>query len=99
MDTFVENTGVAEQEKQIQVVPTENEKQIQVPIENAEISGAPLDEENTVELDSQGEEPAQEIKIVRAEKPDPLGRKTIDLPLNEMKAGYGYAFGKGGSKR
>ena len=29
MDTYVENTGAAEQEKQIQVVPMENEHQIQ----------------------------------------------------------------------
>lgn len=84
MDTLVENSGVAEQEKQIQVVPTENEKQIQVPIENAEMAG---------------EEPARDIKIVRAEKPDPLGRKTINLPVNEIKAGYRYAFGKSGRKR
>ena len=42
MDTYVENTGAAEQEKQIQVVATENEKQIQVPIENAEIAGVIL---------------------------------------------------------
>jgi hypothetical protein len=97
MDTFVENSGVAEQEKQIQVVPTENEKQIQVPIENAETAGAPLDD--MAEWNSEGEEPAQDIKIVRAEKPDPLGRKTINLPLNEMKAGYDYAFRKGGTKR
>jgi hypothetical protein len=99
MDTFVENSGIAEQEKQIQVVPTENEKQIQVPIENAETASAPFDDENTAKWDSQDEEPAQDIKIVRAEKPDPLGRKTINLPLNEMKAGYGYAFGKGVRKR
>lgn len=97
MDTYVENTGAAEQEKQIQVVPTENEKQIQVPIENAETAGAPLDD--TAESNSEGEEPAQDIKIVRAEKPDPLGRKTTHLPLNEIKAGYDYAFGKGASKR
>ncbi len=99
MDTFVENSGVAEQEKQIQAVPTENEKQIQVPIENADTAGAPLDDENTEEWDSQGEQPAQDIKIVRAEKPDPLGRKTTHLPMNEIKAGYGYAFGKSGKKR
>ena len=97
MDTFVENSGVAEQEKQIQVVPTENEKNIQVPVENAEISGAPP--HDTVELHSQGGEPAQEVNFFQAEKPDPSGRKTIDLPLNEMKAGYDYAFRKGGSKR
>ncbi len=99
MDTFVENSGVAEQEKQIQVVLTENEKQIQVPIGNADIAGARLDDENTAELDSQGEEPAQDIKIVRAEKPDPLGRKTINSPLNEIKSGYDYAFGKGKARR
>ena len=97
MDTYVENTGAAEQEKQIQVVPTENEKQIQVPIENADTAGAPLDD--TAEWNSQGEEPAQDIKIVRAEKPDPLGRKTTNLPLNKIKAGYDYAFGKGKTRR
>ena len=98
MDTFVENSGVAEQEKQIQVVPTENEKQIQVPIENAETAGAPLDDANMAEWNSEGEEPAQDIKIVRVEKPDPLGRKTANLPMNEIRAGYGYAFGKGARK-
>ena len=99
MDTFVENSGVAEQEKQIHVVPTENEKQIQVPIENADTAGAPLDDENKAEWDSEGEQPAQDIKIVRAEKPDPLGRRTTNLPLNEIKAGYGYALGKGKTRR
>jgi hypothetical protein len=97
MDTFVENSGVAEQEKQIHVVPTENETHIQVPIEKAETAGAPLDD--TAEWNSQGEEPAQDIKIVQAEKPDPLGRNTANSPLNEIKAGYGYAFGRRGSKR
>ena len=98
MDTFVENSGVAEQEKQIQVVPTENEKQIQVPIENAETIGAPL--ENTADWNSESDEPAQDIRIVRVEeKPDPLGKTIAGLPLNEMKAGYDYAFGKGPIKR
>ena len=36
MDTYVENAGAAEQEKQIQVVPMENEHQIQA--ENAGVS-------------------------------------------------------------
>ncbi len=98
MDTFVENSGVAEQEKKIQIVPTDNEKQTQVPIENAETAGAPLSDENTAEWNSEGEVPAQDIKIVRAEKPDPLGRKTINSPLNEMKAGYDYAFRKSETK-
>ena len=49
MDTYVENTGAAEQEKQIQVVPTENEQQIQVPIENADTAGAPLDDNGGLE--------------------------------------------------
>jgi hypothetical protein len=89
MDTFVENSGVAEQENKIRVVPTESEKNIQAPIEEAETR---LDD--TAEWNSQGEEPAQDIKIVRAEKPDPLGRNIVNSPLNEMKAGYGYAFGK-----
>jgi hypothetical protein len=97
MDTFVENSGVAEQENKIHVVPTENEAHIQVPVENAETAGAPLND--TAEWNSSGEEAAQDIKIVRAEKPDPLGRKTINLPLNEIKAGYDYAFRKGGTKR
>ena len=68
MDTFVENSGVAEQEKQIHVVPTENEKQIQVPIENADTANAPLDDENTAEWNSEGEQPDKHIKIVRAEE-------------------------------
>ena len=79
MDTYVENAGAAEQERQIQVVPMENEHQIQG--------------------NGQGEELAQNINIVRAEKPDPLGRKTTNLPVNKIKAGYGYAFGKSGKKR
>jgi len=100
MDTFVENSGVAEQEKQIQVVPTENEKQIQVPIENAETANASLNEEDTTMWKNQGKEPDKQIKIVRAEeKPDPLGRKIANSPLNEIKAGYDYAFGKGKAKR
>ncbi len=98
MDTLVENTGVTEQEKQIQAVPTENEKQVQAPIENAETVIGLLSEEDTTVWKSQGREP--DIKIVRAEeKPDPLGRKATNLPLNEMKAGYDYAFGKGKTKR
>jgi hypothetical protein len=93
MDTFVENTGAAEQEKKAQAAPTENEKQIQVPIENAETASAPLTEEMTA---WQGEEPERQIKIVRTEeKPDPLGKRIASLPMNEMKAGYDYAFGKG----
>jgi hypothetical protein len=97
MDTYVENTGAAEQEKKIQVVPTENERQIQVPIENADTAGAPLDD--TAEWNSEVEKPAQDINIVRAETPEPLGRETAHLPLNEIKAGYGYAFGKSVRKR
>jgi len=97
MDTFVENTGVAEQEKQI--APTEHEKQIQVPIENAETASEPLNEDTTM-WESQDKEPEKQIKIVRTqEKPDPLGRKIASLPLNEIKAGYDYAFGKGRTKR
>ena len=93
MDTFVENSGVAEQEKQIQVA--ENERNIQVPIENAETAGAPLDNPNTAEWNGEGKEPAQDINSVRTkEKPDPLGRKAVNSPLNKMKAGYDYAFGK-----
>ena len=99
MDTYVENAGAAEQEKQIQVVPMENEHQIQVPVENVDTAGTPLDDENTAVWNSQGEELAQNINIVRAEKPDPLGRKTTNLPVNKIKAGYGYAFGKSGKKR
>lgn len=99
MDTFVENTGVVEQEKQI-TVPTENEKQIQIPIENVEMAGAPLANENTADWNSEGDEPADDVRIVRAEeKPDPLGRNIINSPLNEMKAGYDYAFRKDKAKR
>ena len=49
-------------------------------------------------MKSQGKEPEQQIKIVQSddERPDPLGRKIAGLPLNQMKAGYDYAFGKGG---
>ena len=49
-------------------------------------------------MKSQGKEPEQQIKIVRSddERPDALGRKIAGLPLNRMKAGYDYAFGKGG---
>jgi hypothetical protein len=52
-------------------------------------------------MKSQGKEPEQQIKIVRSddERPDPLGRKIVGLPLNAMKAGYDYAFGKGGNKK
>jgi hypothetical protein len=99
MDTFVENTGVAEQDKQIQVTPTEHEKQIQVPVENAETANEPLNEDTTV-WESHDKEPEKQIKIVRAqEKPDPLGRQIASLPLNEIKAGYDYAFGKGRPRR
>ena len=101
MDTLVENTGVAaEQEKHITVVPSENEKQIQAPVENAEQASAPLDEDvNHSTWESQGE-PEKQIKIVRTEeKPDPLGRRVANSPLNEIKAGYDYAFGKGRAKR
>jgi hypothetical protein len=99
MDTFVENTGVAEEEKQIQVVPMEHEKQIQVPIENAETASEPLNEDATM-WESQDKEPEKQIKIVRTqEKPDPLGRTIASLPLNEIKAGYDYAFGKGRTRR
>ena len=95
MDTFVEKAGVSEQEKQIPVTPTKNEKQIEAPIENAETASAPLNEEDTTELKSQDEERDQQIKVVRSkEKPDTLGRKIASLPWNAMKAGYDYAFGK-----
>ena len=52
-------------------------------------------------MKSQGKEPEQQIKIVRSddERPEPLGRKIAGLPLNQMKAGYDYAFGKGGNKK
>jgi hypothetical protein len=50
--------------------------------------------------ESQDKEPEKQIKIVRAqEKPDPLGKNIESLPLNEIKAGYDYAFGKGRIKR
>jgi len=49
---------------------------------------------------SQDQEPQKQIKIVPAdEKPDLLGRKIGSLPLNEMKAGYDYALGKGGNRK
>ena len=94
MDTFVENAGVAaEQEKQMQSVSTESEKQTQVPIENAQTD--PFNEEGTTSWESE-DEPEKQIKIVRTEeKPDPLGRRIAKSPLNEMKAGYDYAFRKG----
>ena len=100
MDTLVENTGVAaEQEKHITVVPSENEKQIQVPVENAEQASASLDEDVN-EATWKDQEPEKQIKIVRTEeKPDPLGRRIANSPLNEMKAGYDYAFGKGRATR
>ncbi len=95
MDTLVENTGVAAKQEQIQSVSTESEKQIQVPVENAEAAS----EEVTTPWESQGE-PEKQIKIVRTEeKPDPLGRRIANSPLNEMKAGYDYAFGKGRATR
>ncbi len=88
MDTFVEHSGVAE-EKHIHVTPPQTEKPKQVAIENAEAS-APLDEEGSApESESQTE---HFLNIIRAEKPDPLGRRTASLPLNEIKAGYDYAF-------
>ncbi len=96
MDTLVENTGVAaEQEKPVQSVSTESEKPIQVPIENAETAS----DEVTTPWEDQGE-PEKQIRIVRTEeKPDPLGRRLADSPLNEIKAGYDYAFGRGRAKR
>jgi hypothetical protein len=70
------------------------------------VARAPLNQEvkdthESVEdttMKSQGKEPEQQIKIVRSddERSDPLGRKIAGLPLNQMKAGYDYAFGKGG---
>ncbi len=95
MDTFVENTGVAaEQEKQDQSLSKENGKQIQIPNENLETAGDPLTESSLPEEDLN-----QQIKIVRTEeKPDPLGRNAANSPLNEIKAGYDYAFGKNRTK-
>jgi hypothetical protein len=85
MSIYVENTGV-----------TGQEKQVHVPIANAEAASAPLNEEDTEVLKSQDEEPGQQINVVRSkERPDPLGRKIASLPMNAMKAGYDYAFGKG----
>jgi len=93
MDSFVENTGVAEQEKQVPVVA----------VEKAEIASVPLVEE--VKDTNEGvedtmwksQEREKQVKIVRMaeENPDLLGRRIAKLPLNEMKAGYDYAFGKG----
>ncbi len=95
MDTLVENTGVAAKQEQIQSVSTESEKQVQIPSETTETAS----EDVTTPWEGQGE-PEQQIKIVRVEeKPDPLGRRVINSPLNEMKAGYDYAFGKGRAKR
>ncbi len=103
MDTFVEKTGTTEKEEQIPIVRSENEKQIQVPAENAEQASAPIEEDSkeTTSWEGQGKEPERQIKIVRTEveTPDPLGRKIASLPKNEMKAGYDYAFGKGRAKR
>ena len=96
MDTFVENSGVTE-EKHIHVTPLQTEKQKQVPIENAGEASAPLDEEGSAsESESQTE---HFLNAVRAEKPDPLGRRTFKSPLNEIKAGYDYAFRKNTAKR
>ncbi len=95
MDTFVENTNVAEEDKHIRVTPTDHEKQVEV----AKTASAPLNEENATILEGQDEGLEEQIKIVRLEPADPLGRRTINLPTNEMKAGYGYAFAKRAAKR
>jgi hypothetical protein len=59
-----------------------------------------LNEEDTTVLKSQDEEPDQQIKVVRSkEKPNPLGRKIANPPLDAMRAGCSYAFGKGLIKR
>ena len=96
MDTS-ENSGVAQPEQPLQAVPVESEKQIQIPIENAETPNSSLNEEDTTMLKSQGKEQDKQTEVTR-EKPDPLGRRIVNLPLNEMKAGYDYAFGKKGAK-
>jgi hypothetical protein len=98
-DSFVENTGVAEQEKPIPIIPAEQAEKASAPF-NEEVKGTNEGVEDTTMWKSQDKEPEKQIKIVLAdEKPDPLGRKIGSLPLNKMKAGYDYALGKGGKRR
>jgi hypothetical protein len=98
-DSFVENTGVAEQEKPIPIIPAEKAEKASAPF-NEEVKDTNGGVEDTTMWKSQDKAPEKQIKIVPAdEKPDPLGRKIGSLPLNKMKAGYDYALGTGGKRR
>jgi CBS domain-containing protein len=98
-DSFVESTGVDQQEKQIPIIPVEKAEDASVPF-NEEVKDANEGVEDTTMWQSKDKEPEKQIKTDRpGEKPDPLGRKIASLPLNKMKAGYDYALGKGGKRR
>jgi len=98
-DSFVENTGVAEQEKPIPIIPAEKAEKASAPF-NEEVKDTNEGVEDTTMWKSQDKKPEKQIKIIPAdEKPDPLGRKIESLPLNKIKAGYDYALGKGGNRK
>lgn len=82
-DSFVENTGFAEQEKPFSIIP----------VEKAEEASASFNEE----VDKEAEKQIKIVRP--DEKSDPLGKKIASLPLNKMKAGYDYALGKGAKRR
>ena len=87
-DSFVEDTGVAEQEKQTSAPFSEEVKDTNAGVEDTTI------------WKSEDKEQEKQIKIVQSdEKPDTLGRKIGSLSLNKMKAGYDYAFRNGGKRK
>ncbi len=99
MQSF-EQTGVDEQEKQITITPGEKAEKASAPLNEDVKAASEGVVEDTTMWKSQESRPDKQIKIVPAnEKPDPAGRKIASLPLNEMKAGYDYAFGKWGTKK